>query len=338
MTNKLGETTPEKIVLLRALQLGDLLCTVPSFRALRAAFPKTSLTLIGLPWMKTFVERFHDYLDDYIEFPGFPGFPEQTPRLDQFPDFLTGVQTSHYNLAIQMQGSGGISNPLTVLFGARLNAGLYLPGQYCPDPDRFLAYPVHEHEVWRHLRLLEFLGIPLQGDALEFPIYPSDWDELQSLEEYNFISSGNYVVIHAGARERARRWPVEYYASVADGLGALGYQIVLTGTQDERPLAAELVRQIKAPVIDLAGKTNLGTLAALLSGARLIICNDTGVSHLAAALRLPSVVLFTASDPERWAPLDGSLHRVVAWATATVPKVVLDDATSLLDQEPMHAS
>src|SRR5581483_11110387 len=88
-------------------------------------------------------------------------------------------------------------------------------------------------------------------------------------------------------------------------------EVVITGDEGERELAETVVRQMSKPALNLAGKTDLGSLAALISAARAVVCNDTGVSHLAAALRVPSVVLVTASDPRRWGPEDRRLHRVL---------------------------
>ena len=66
-----------------------------------------------------------------------------------------------------------------------------------------------------------------------------------------------------------------------------------------------------SPCIDLAGQTSIGVTGALLTGAKLLVCNDTGVSHVADALKVPSVVIYLASSPERWAPLDRERHRRV---------------------------
>ncbi len=330
---KLKNPGPERITILRALQLGDLLCAVPAFRALRAAFPDAYISLIGLPWAREFVQRFNDYLDGFIEFPGFPGFPEQPVLIDYIPSFIKEVQQEKFDLALQMQGSGGISNSLTVLFGANRNAGFYLPGQYCPDSERFLSYPAHEPEVWRHMHLMEFLGIPLQGETLEFPLDAQDWESYHDLQERYDLPSCDYAVIHPGARSLARRWPTAWFAAVADGLAERGLHVVLTATAEEAYLTADVVSQMKSHAIDLAGQTSLGTLAALLTGSRLLVSNDTGIAHLADALKLPSVILFTASDPNRWAPLDHKLHRQVAWATAAIPQVVLDEVDALLRGE-----
>lgn len=337
VANKLGNPEPKRVIILRALQLGDLLCAVPAFRALRSALPDAVITLVGLPWARSFVERFNYYLDDFIEFPGFPGFPERAPQIDRFPAFISEIQWLEFDLSIQMQGSGGIANSLIELFGARRNAGFYLPGQYCPDDELFLSYPVHEPEVWRHLRLMEFLGFELEGDDLEFPIYAQDWAKFHLLKETYGLQPGQYACVHPGSRAHDRRWSIDRFAAVADGLAERGLRVVLTGTHEESHLTAAVANRMLAPMVDLAGLTDLGTMAALISSSRVLVCNDTGVSHIAAALRTPSVVLFSASDPERWAPRNQVRHRIVAWASAAIPGVVLAEVDALLHREQAYA-
>jgi ADP-heptose:LPS heptosyltransferase len=320
-----GQTIPKQIVIFRALQLGDMLNAVPAFRALRRAFPDARVTLVGLPWSTAFVERFHEYLDDFIVFPGFPGLPEQQPNVKQFPSFLRWMQAMEIDLAIQMQGSGQISNPMVSLWGAKQTAGFYLPGNYCPDARYFLEYPGHEPEIWRHLRLMESLGIPPQGDEVEFPLFEKDWEEFHHLRD-DYGLQREFICIHPGARKEERRWPVHCFAEVADGLAARGFQVVLTGSSEEKHLTAAVVKQMKMPAIDLAGGTSLGGLAALISKARLVVNNDTGISHVTAAVKTPSVILFSADDMDRWAPKNRRLHKVIWPAANTAPASVLAQA------------
>lgn len=110
---------PAKILIIRALMLGDLLCAVPALRAVRARWPLSCVTLLGLPWAKWFASRFHRYIDDFIEFPGFPGLPEIKPDISRIPSLIQRIQNEHFDLALQMHGSGSVVNPLMMLFGAK---------------------------------------------------------------------------------------------------------------------------------------------------------------------------------------------------------------------------
>jgi ADP-heptose:LPS heptosyltransferase len=106
---------------------------------------------------------------------------------------------------------------------------------------------------------------------------------------------------------------------VADALARDGLRIVLTGTRGEAGITARVAGAMREPALDLAGRTSLGGLAALISRARLVVANDTSVSHVAAAMRTPSVIVACGSDPQRWAPLDRELHRVLAHEVACRP-------------------
>ncbi len=312
---------PQRVVVLRALKLGDLLCAVPAFRALRMAWPKAEIILLGLPWAQTFVEHYRDYLDGFRVFPGYPGLPEREPDIAGIPAFLRDMQAERFDLAIQLHGSGPFVNPLVVLLGARRSAGFYLPGDYCPDAELFCPWPERGREVQRLVRLVEFLGVPTQGDHLDFPLRREDFRALEALPNGEDLRAGEYVCLHPGASVAERRWPVEWFAAVGTTLARRGLRLVLTGSEGEAALTTALARELDAPVLNLTGRTDLGSLAALLSRARLLVCNDTGVSHLADALKVPSIVLSTGNNPERWGSADRCLHRVF---TNTQPVRVQD--------------
>lgn len=150
----------------------------------------------------------------------------------------------------------------------------------------------------------------MPGDHLEFPLFNEDFDALQSLSQRRQLRLGEYVCLHPGASVSERRWSSEWFAAIGGALARHGLQLVLTGTAGEAELTSAVARATGVPVLDLAGQTPLGTLAALLRGTRLLVCNDTGVSHLADALGAPSVVLSTGDNPRRWAPGNRHLHRV----------------------------
>ena len=300
----------KSIAVFRSLPgLGDFLCVIPALRALRAASPTAHIVWIGLPHVADWVARFHLYLDEFVAFPGYLGLPEQFPKLDRLPNFFTEMRQRTFDLAIQMHGSGGITNPITLALNAQKTAGFFPPDHECPNADSYLPFDESEPEIRRYLRLMEFLGIPAQDERLEFPITQEDRQEWQCLKAASGLRSQKYGCLHAGASALTRRWAVENFVAVGDFMAELELQVVLTGSASEWELAETIAHSMKTPAVNLAGKTSLGALAALLSEAQFLVCNDTGVSHLAAALRVPSVVVFSGSDPQRWAPLDRVRHR-----------------------------
>lgn len=322
-----------KVAILRALQLGDMLCAIPAIRAFKKANPQVALTLIGLPWAKSFVKRFSNYFSAFIPFPGAPGLPEQPFKANLFIDYLKATDAEKFDLILQMHGNGIVTNTIAAMTGAQRMAGYYQPGHYCPDKILFMPYPDGTSEIKRHLRLMEFLNIPLQGDDLEFPVCPEEEMEFEALCTTFQLQPQQYVCIHPGARDVKRWWPPQKFAQVADNLAKKGYTIVFTGTEGERAVVEAVIQMLDFPVINLTGKTGLGILALLIKNAKLLIANDTGVSHIANAVKTPSVIIFLASDPQRWAPTDRERHHIILPEESENINYVIASAQQALEYE-----
>lgn len=299
----------KKLVLFRALRLGDMLCAVPALRALRASLPRARITLVGLPWAQQFAQRFPAYIDDFVAFPGHPALPEQPVRESEQEDFYRTLRLRRFDLALQMHGSGEVSNRIVAAFGARVTAG-FCPGNDAPAAS-FLPYPTGL-EPQRLLRLVRFLGAAPAGNQLEFPLTDEDRRELEDSGLCGNLVAGNYICIHPGASTVKKCWPLACFAEIGDLLHReFRLPIVLTGSGMEAELVSMVASQMETTPINAALPMSIGAMAALLSRARLLVCNDTGVSHIAAGLKLPSVVVFSTADIRRWAPLNQRLHRCI---------------------------
>jgi ADP-heptose:LPS heptosyltransferase len=331
------------VAIFQALQLGDLLCATPAMRALRQHYPQAKITLIGSAWARDLVERLPD-LDHFIPFPGYPGITESpAPPPKQVPDWPP------FDLAIQMHGAGNVSNGFVASLGAAQSLG-----HGDPDDGRLtLTRPWHEleREPLRWLHLLALLQIPSAGHHLDFPLTPDERRRAERL--VGRVGRQPVVGVHVGASVPERRWPPEAFAQVIDALAAqVDCRFVLTGSTGERELTARVQAVANAPVTDLAGRTTLGDFGAVIDRLDLLLTNDTGASHMAAAMQTPSVVLFGPADPRRWAPLDTARHHVInarEYASdgdgagslqALQPQIVLEACLRVLrnDSPAMHAT
>ena len=303
---------PYRVAVVRALPgLGDFLCAVPALRALRHSLPFARNDLIWLSSTRPLAHRFRSYVNHLVEFPGDPGIPEVPSDSRRLLAFLSEVRRVPYDLVIQMHGDGTYMNGFSLALGSPLVFGFHPPDSAPPHAERFLPYVSDESEVRRNLRLVQHAGARLCGEHLEFPLSPLDAAEIARIPEAARLRPGRYAVVHPGASSGEKRWGTEHFACVADRLAAEGITPVLTGVISEAGLTAAVLDGMDLPAVDLTGRTSLGALAMLISGAALVVANDTGVSHLADALAVPSVIVFSGSDPRRWAPLDSAFHRVI---------------------------
>jgi ADP-heptose:LPS heptosyltransferase len=273
-------------VVLRPLGLGDLLTGVPAIRGIRAAVPDHRLVLATTRALEPLAALI-DAVDEVL------------PAVELEPLDWTGPPPE---LAVDLHGKGPLSHVVVADLKPERLLTFDSPGY--PGPT---WYP-DEHEVRRWCRLVsEGLDVECDLDALDLAapgVEPSVRD---------------VAVVHPGAAFPGRRWPPERFAAVARHLAAAGLQVAITGGPAERDLAMAVAADAGlGPDAVLAGRTTSLELAAVIGAARVVVCGDTGVAHLATAYRRPSVVLFGPVSPALWGPParpgpgGGDLH-VVLW-------------------------
>jgi ADP-heptose:LPS heptosyltransferase len=264
-----------RLVVLRALGLGDLLTGVPALRALARVFADHERILLAPAALKPLVALMGDAVHVVIDTAG-------TRRL---PDRLPDGAPRRAEVAVNLHGRGPQSTDLLRHLA----------------PRRLIAFGIQarwddaEHETARWCRLLGRAGISCD---------PSDLDIAAPAGPAPHPGA---TVIHPGAGAPARRWPAERWAAVAR---AVPRPVVVTAGPGEERLARTVAAESGAQVFG----GDVGALAALVAGARRVLCADTGVAHLATALGTPSVVLFGPTPPALWGPpADRARHRVL-WA------------------------
>lgn len=292
-----------RCLVLRALGLGDLLTGVPALRALRRGLPRHRLVLAAPAGLAPLVEL-ADVADELLHTPGLGDLDWSGPPPE---------------IAIDLHGNGPASKaPLLALRPRRLVAfaGIGPDGRHVSGP----PWRRDEHETRRWCRLVR------QGCGLR--VDPTDL-RIERLPGSRPPGPGP-ILIHPGAAAGSRRWPADRFAEVAARLGAQG-QVVVTGTPDEAGLARAVLRGAGLPAErSMAGRTDLAQLARLVASARLVVCGDTGIAHLASAFGTPSVVLFGPTPPAWWGPPPDGPH-LVLWKGAT-------DARGGIEHADPHAT
>ncbi|MEU4165064.1 glycosyltransferase family 9 protein [Actinoplanes sp. NPDC026670] len=265
------------ILVLRALGVGDLATAVPALRGLRAAFPGETLSLAA-PARLTPLILSVGAVDRIVP-------AAELEPLDAAPD--------RPRLAVNLHGSGPESHRrLQALHPGELWAFASRAAGHHDGP----GWLDDEHEVRRWCRLIRYYGVACDESDLDLLVPAAD------------VPAG-VTIIHPGAESAARRWPPDRFASVARRLVTAGHQVLVTGSQQEHDLCVRVTALAGLPA-SAAPCTGLTELAALVAAARLVICGDTGIAHLATAYRTPSVVLFGPVSPARCGPpADRPYHR-----------------------------
>lgn len=291
--------------------VGDAVMTLPALRAVRRALPGARITLLARPWVSAVFEG-EGVADRLLLYE--PG----RPRIAGWRKTATRLRAERFDAALLLQ------NAFEAALIARW-AGIPLRAGYARDGrSALLTHPVAvpgrfdipAHECYYYLELLRRLGIiaglPEVGEiVLEHA--PARDQGRQRLAELGLrMEEGAPIIgINAGAAfGTAKRWPAERFAAAGRELAGRGARVVLFGAASERPLAEALEREIGPRAFSTAGRTSLAEFLEVVAGCDLFLTNDTGTMHLAAAARVPVVVIFGPTDDIATPPL-GPVVRIV---------------------------
>jgi len=300
-----------RICVIKPSAFGDVVQALPLLNTLRSRFPDSQIS-----WV---INR---ELTDLIS--GHASDPELIPfdrrgGISAWWNLLRKLRASQFDLVFDLQGLFRTS-VMTWASGAAIRVGLQTAREgssFANDlliPGTSAQVPANR----RYWRVAEDLGLGHMSPHAD--VFVPDF-ELAWARQLKVDQGGPLLVIHPGARWETKRWPISQFSQVVQqAVRELGMSAIVIGSRGEAGAADELVQSVRnvvprCEIRSLAGQTSIKQLAALMLKADLVLSNDSGPMHLAAAMGAPVIGIFTCTSPVRSGPA-GPRHRFV---TADVP-------------------
>lgn len=313
-------SSARRLLAIRLDNLGDVLMTTPALRALREAAPNRHITLLAAPGGAA-LAPFVPEIDAVLVIAGAPWMPNTPASPESVVATVDLLRHGKFDAAIIFTVYS--QNPLPaallcwlagiplVLAHCRENP-YHLLSNWVPDPE---PHEMIRHEVRRQLDLVGAVGATTRDERLSFRLRPEDERQaMAKLRQAGVDPGQRRVILHPGATAAARRYPPEHFAVLADLLADLPeFQLVFTGDESESGLIDAIRARVQRPLVSLAGALGLGELAAVIGGAALLIANNTGPVHIAAALATPVVDIYALTNPQHapWRVLNRVLYHDV---------------------------
>lgn len=296
---------PLRIAVLRANGLGDLVFALPALHALRAAEPDAEIVLLGNALYEE-TTRVRPCPVSRVEvLPQVPGVTCGPDEGDEaaVDEAVERLRHHHFDVALQLHGGGRYSNSFLRRLHPTLTAGLQAGDAEPLDLE--LPYTLYQSEVLRNLEVVGLLGAEPVHTTPRFSVTDADRAELAALD---LPTDRLVIALHPGARDPRRRWSTSGFADVAASVAADGAVPVVTGTESEAELTKVVVGD-GHDVVDATGALSPGGLAALCERANVVVANDTGPLHLAAAVGTRTVGVFWCGNLVNAGPLTRERHR-----------------------------
>lgn len=299
-------TPPRSVLIIVTRRLGDVLLATPLARSVKRAWPETALDVLVFEGTQGVIAANPD-VRRVLTVPERPGWLAHV-------SFILGL-LRRYDVALSVLH--GDRPTLYAFLAGRWRAGLLNPtrkeGWKRLLLQRWVPFDdLNTHTVRMHLALADALGISPSGEVV------LAWGAEDERASARLLGGDTrpLAVLHVHPKFNYKMWRTDAWIKVARWLAARGFLIALTGGRDGDELAYvdSLARAMPAGTINAAGKLSLGASACLISRARIYLGPDTALTHIAAALGVPTVALYGPTNPVKWGPWPrGHAHGANPW-------------------------
>jgi lipopolysaccharide heptosyltransferase II len=293
----------KRILCVRLDNMGDVLMSTPAIRALKEGRPDRHVTLWTSPGGRAIAQLIPE-IDNAIGASA-PWMKVSQAQAAKTADMVDVLRSGAFDAAVIMTVYS--QSPLPAAMMCHL-AGIRRVLAHCREnPYHLISHWEKEpepqmmvrHEVLRQLALVGAVGANTGRQALSLRTRPDDAATLRrKLLRWGMAPGDGYIVAHCGATATSRRYPAERFARAVAMLVARFGPVYLTGSSDEFALVDDVCRMAGAGALNLAGKLSIGEMAALVGDAAILVSNNTGPVHMAAALQTPVVVLYALTNPQ----------------------------------------
>ncbi|MBF6327822.1 glycosyltransferase family 9 protein [Nocardia transvalensis] len=306
-----------RIAVLRGGGLGDLLFAVPAMHALSAAYPEAEIVLLGTPLHAQLLGTRPGPVHEVIPLPPSNGDRPSDGTAAEVEFFRRACQAP-IDLGVQLHGGGRWSNGFLQQLRPHWSVGSRTPD--AGPLTRTLPFRYYQHETLRALEVVGLAGAP--PIRLQPTLVTTDAD-LRAAEPVLADLPQPVVALHPGAGDPRRRWPAERFAQVAAHCLRRGLGVVVIGAAGDEELLAELhtdmgrlVPPSQAQRLKVLAGADFPTVCGVLSRSCLLVGNDSGPRHLAAALGTPTIAVYWMGNVINAGPLGRSQDRVlISWTT-----------------------
>ena len=306
---------PKNIIVYKIGNIGDIICAVPSFIAIRRAYPEAKITLLTSPGKKGMLGAKELltgvwYFDEIKVY-----YTEDINSWSKTINFVCDLRKNRYDLFIHLDDLGNfkrfLRNPIFAkAIGAKSAFGFKVRSIQLFKKTQ-VDYTTQKTEVESLLDLLKENGIIV--NKIEFDFNISEKQKVKVKRLRDDIKKNLIIAISPGGKREANRWPAERFAEVAEYLqNKYNAKIIIVGGPNDVNLAEVIKKKLKpANVLDCCGKLEALETLELLKHCNFLISNDTGTIHMAAAIGLPVIGLYTIRNVfGRWFPY-GNQHKIL---------------------------